>query len=410
MLYKREDYLSKIRSFYNETDLIKVITGVRRCGKSTLMQLIIEELLNHGIAKENIFLINLEKTEFRKVRTVENLESTINKLSLSSTEGIKYLFIDEVQYIKSFEEYINSLRADGDWSIFLTGSNSYLLSSEIGTILTGRYIPFEVFPLSFKEYEEMKALYGKTINPNPLIEIDSYIRNGGFPRSVLFDDDIARRTYVESIVSEIFEKDIKQRVKIKNTDTFDSVINFIIGNFGSEISINSIQKEFKKRDISISRETLSRYIKALCDAKIIYECKRFDTKSKKILSGEKKYYLADTSFYYARNTDAKVNFGPSLENIVFLYAKSKNYSISVGKVGNFECDFILRATDSSYSYVQVAYTILASSETEEREYRVLEKIKDNWPKYVVTTDYSLIKRNGIQHINIINFMLENKSF
>ena len=160
----------------------------------------------------------------------------------------------------------------------------------------------------------------------------------------------------------------------------------------------------------ISRATLTRYVSLLFDAKIIYECDRFNTKSKKVLSGEKKYYLSDTSFYYSRNTDNKVNYGPALENMVFIYAKSKNYSVSVGKIGSFECDFIVRSPSSGFAYIQVCYSILSSKDTENREYRPLEKIKDNWPKYIATADYSLQKRNGIQHINILDFIKQDKYF
>lgn len=410
-LYKRENYLSKLRGFYNATDIIKVITGVRRSGKSSILQLIINELLESGVNKGNIIDINLEKRGFISIRSPEALEAKINELSsFSNRKEIKYLFIDEIQYIEGFEELINSYRADGDWSIFITGSNSYLLSSEIGTRLTGRYISLEVFTLNFEEYESMKAFYNKPIDSNPLVELNNYIREGGFPRTILFDSYSDKLTYVQNIVHEIFEKDIKTRAKIKNTQTFNIVTDFIIGNFGSTFSINSLEKEMVKKGNCISRITLSKYIDLLIKAKIIYECNRFDTKSKKILSGEKKYYLADTSFYYARNTDNKVNYGPALENMVYIYAKSKNYSVSVGKIGSFECDFIVSSPISGFAYIQVCYSILSSKETEDREYRSLEKIKDNWPKYVATTDYSLQQRNGIKHINILDFIKDNKEF
>ena len=410
-LYKRENYLSKLRGFYNVTDIIKVITGVRRSGKSSILQLIINELLEGGVNESNIFDINLEKRGFISIRSPEALDAKINELvALSNRKEIKYLFIDEIQYIEGFEELINSYRAEGDFSIFITGSNSYLLSSEIGTRLTGRYISLEVFTLNFEEYESMKAFYKKQIDSNPLVELNNYIREGGFPRTILFDSYSDKLTYVQNIVDEIFEKDIKTRDKIKNTQSFNIVTDFIIGNFGSTFSINSLEKEMVKKGNCISRSTLSKYIDLLIKAKIIYECNRFDTKSKKILAGEKKYYLADTSFYYARNTDNKVNYGPALENMVYIYAKSKNYSISVGKIGSFECDFIVRSPSLGFAYIQVCYSILSSKETEDREYRSLEKIKDNWPKYVATTDYSLQQKNGIKHINILDFIKDNKEF
>lgn len=410
-LYKRENYLSKLRGFYNATDIIKVITGVRRSGKSSILKLIINELLESGVNESNIIDINLEKRGLISIRSPEALDAKINELvALSNRKEIKYLFIDEIQYIEGFEELINSYRAEGDFSIFITGSNSYLLSSEIGTRLTGRYISLEVFTLNFEEYESMKAFYKKQIDSNPLVELNNYIREGGFPRTILFDSYSDKLTYVQNIVDEIFEKDIKTRAKIKNTQSFNIVTDFIIGNFGSTFSINSLEKEMVKKGNCISRSTLSKYIDLLIKAKIIYECNRFDTKSKKVLTGEKKYYLADTSFYYARNTDNKVNYEPALENMVYIYAKSKNYSVSVGKIGSFECDFIFRSPSLGFAYIQVCYSILTSKETEDREYRSLEKIKDNWPKYVATIDYSLQQRNGIKHINILDFIKDNKEF
>lgn len=410
-LYKREIYLSKLRGFYDATDIIKVITGVRRAGKSSIIQLVIDELKGNGIDDNNIIMINLEKRGYKNIRTTEALESRIDELSqIADRSKIKYLFIDEIQYVPGFEEVVNSYRAEGDWSIFITGSNSYLLSSEIGTRLTGRYVSLEVYTLNYQEYESMKEFYGKPINPNPLVELDSYIREGGFPRPVLFDDYADKQLYTQSIVNEIFEKDIKTRAKIKNANVFNSVTDFIIGNFGSTFSINSLELELRKTGNTISRATLTRYVSLLLDAKIIYECDRFDTKSKKVLSGEKKYYLSDTSFYYSRNTDNKVNYGPALENMVFIYAKSKNYSVSVGKIGSFECDFIVRSPSSGFAYIQVCYSILSSKDTENREYRPLEKIKDNWPKYIASADYSLQKRNGIQHINILDFIKQDKDF
>ena len=276
--------------------------------------------------------------------------------------------------------------------------------------MTGRYIEFELFPLNFQEYEEMKRFYGKPIQPNSNLELANYILEGGFPRTIQFDDLADKRRYVQSVVSEIFEKDIRKRLKIRNKDTFEIVRRFIINNFGATISLNNICDTLKKNGIPIVKETVSRYIKALLDAKILYECPRFDMKSKRSLNGEKKYYLADLSFYYAENTDNKINYGPVLENIIFIYAKSLDYSVSVGRFGKFECDFIVRGTNLQYAYIQVAYTIAQSKETEDREYRPLESIKDNYPRYVVTTDYLLQNRNGIRHVNLMNFICNGESF
>lgn len=408
-LYKREKYLKKIRPFYSEEDLIKVITGVRRCGKSSLMETICDELKQTmGVKDEQIIYIDLDSRKNRNIKTADALETLIE--SQTTPKEKIYLFIDEIQNVDSFEEVINGYRTDGGYSIFITGSNSYLLSGELSTKLTGRYIEFELYTLSFDEYLEMKRFYNKDINPNTIVELNNYILEGGFPRTIQFDDLQVKRTYTESVVREIFEKDIRKRVKIRNREAFESVEHFIIKNFGATTSISGLQESLEKNGMKISRATLSNYIKILVDAKILYECSRFDMKSKKSLSGEKKYYVSDLSFYFSLNTDNKINYGPVLENIVYFYAKSQGYSISVGRIGKLECDFILRDHKMNYSYVQVAYTIALSKKTEDREYKSLESIRDNYPKYVMTTDYLLQNRNGIKHVNLIDFIISNSKF
>ncbi len=408
MLFKREKYLKKIRPFYHSDDIIKVITGVRRCGKSSLMEMIADEIRQSNIGEDNIIYLDLDKRENRKIKTPDQLEALIE--SKIKNSGRKYLFIDEVQNVTGFEEVINGFRSDGGFSIFITGSNSYLLSGELITKLTGRYLEFELFTLSFEEYEQIKRFYGKPIDPNLSVELNQYILEGGFPRTVQIDDLAAKRTYVTGVVNEIFEKDIRRRVKIKDKAAFEAVRNYVINNFGATTSINSLTKALEKSGLRITRATVTKYITALVDAKILYECNRFDMKSKKALAGEKKYYLADLSFYFAGNTDNRINFGPVLENIVYVYSRSLDYSVSVGRIGKLECDFILRNNENDYSYVQVAYTIMQSKETENREYKPLESVNDNYAKYVVTTDYMLQKRNGIKHINLMEFMISESNF
>ena len=408
MLFKREKYLQKVRPFYYACDIIKVITGVRRCGKSSLMETIADEIKQTGVNEDNIIYIDLDKRENRKIKTPDQLEALIE--SNVKSNGTNYLFIDEVQNVTEFEEVINGFRSEGNFSIFITGSNSYLLSGELVTKLTGRYLEFELFTLSFEEYVQMKKFYGKPIDSNMSVELNNYILEGGFPRTIQIDDLVAKRTYVAGVVNEIFEKDIKRRVKIKDALAFETVRNFVINNFGATASIKSLTETLQKNGIGITRATVSKYIDALVDAKILYECNHFDMKSKKSLSGEKKYYLADLSFFFALNTDNRINFGPVLENIVYIYSRSIDYSVSVGRIGKLECDFIMRNTENDYSYVQVAYTILQSVDTENREYKPLESIADNYPKYVVTTDYLLQKRSGIKHVNLMEFIIGNLKF
>lgn len=407
-LFRREQYLSKIRGFYHENDIIKVITGVRRCGKSSLMETIKDELIEAGITEERIIYIDLDARKYRKIKTDDQFEELVDSLSIS--KEMKYLFVDEIQNVENFEEIINAFRNDGDYSIFITGSNSYLLSGELATKLTGRYVEFELFTLNFNEYLLMKQFYGKTTNSNLNIELDIFIREGGFPRTIRFDSIEEKRSYTKSVIDEIFEKDIRKRVKIRNVEVFEAVRGFVINNFGATMSIQSLQESLAGIGLNVQRATLKRYIDALVNAKILYKCDRFDMKSKKSLNGEKKYYLADTSFYFMLNTDNRINYGPALENMVYLYARGMNYSVSVGRIGKLECDFILRDMEQNYSYVQVAYTINESTKTEDREYKPLEMIKDNYDKYVATTDYLLQKRNGIKHINIIEFIKNGRRF
>ena len=407
-LYPRKKYLDKIRGFYHQCEIIKVLTGVRRCGKSSIMNLIMKELLDSGVNEDNIIYLNLDKKPYDNIESPRKLDELISKYR--NINGKKYLFIDEVQNVIGFEKVINAWREEKDYSIFITGSNSYLLSGELATKLTGRYIEFNILPLSFDEYLDMKKFYGKTISDD-LDELNNYILEGGFPYVLKLSSMNDKRRYVQNLINEIFEKDIRIRVKIRNRSIFDAVLRYIINNFGATTSVQNIVDDFKKNGISIKRETVNRYVDALSSAKIIMQCDRFDMKSRKSLTGEKKFYLSDLSFYYTLNTDNRINYGPVLENIVYIYALSKDYSISVGKIGKLECDFILRDNEMNYSYVQIAYTILASKEIEDREYKSLESIKwDNYPKYLLTLDKFVQKRNGIIHANLINFIKDNKNF
>ncbi len=407
-LFRRENYLKKIRGFYHAADIIKVITGVRRCGKSSLMQLASEELREAGIEENRIIFLNLDKREYRKIKTADQLDEQI--ASFPQSHELMYLFIDEVQNVAEFEEVINAYREDGGYSIFITGSNSYLLSGELATKLTGRYIEVEMFPLTFDEYLQIKAFYQKPVDPNLSVELNRYILEGGFPRAIQFDELEDKRRYTEGVVTEIFEKDIRKRVKIKDREAFEAVRHFIVNNFGATASISSLQAMLTRNGMTITRATVSKYITALVDAKILYECDHFDMKSKRALKGEKKYYLSDLSFYFCDNTDNRINYGPVLENLVYFYARSRGLSVSVGRIGTLECDFILRNREMDYAYVQVAYTIAQSLDTEEREYRPLERIRDNYPKYLLTTDYLLQKRSGIRHVNLMEFMYNGAEF
>jgi len=405
--YKRENYLRKIRGFYEDTGLIKVITGVRRCGKSCLMETIANEMRVRGIDDAHIVYLDLDRRPYKNIKAPDQLEQLIDEKTPSA--GVTYLFIDEIQNVKGFEEVINAFRVEGRHSIFITGSNSYLLSGELVTKLTGRYLEFEMFPLTFDEFLGMKDFLGKNIAANLVDEFDQYLRGGGFPKALQYDNADDRRTYIEGVVAEIFEKDIRRRIKIRNVSVFSKVQTYLINNFGAKTSLENIRNELEKMGTHIKRETLNRYIGILKDAKILYECKRFDLKSRKSIGGEQKYYLSDLGFYFATNTDNRINYGPALENIIFTYARAHGYATSVGRIGALECDFILRRGDAEYAYVQACMTMMASRETEDREYAPLERIRDNYPKYILTRNDPIQKRNGIIHANLPEFMRDGMS-
>ena len=401
-IYKRENYLKKIRSFYNDS-IIKVITGIRRSGKSYLLKSIIEELKEQGIQDKDIIYIELDKKEFKDIKTPTELEKTID--SFITDKDFKYLFIDEVQNIKNFETIINAYKEEGNYSIFLTGSNSYLLSGELITKLTGRYIEIEILPLNFYEYVDMKRFLNKEVNTNIYHEFEEFIRNGGFPGSLKYDNYEDRMFYTKNVINQIFERDIKNHKKIKDKELFEEIQKFVINNFGSIISIGSIYTYLiKDANINIDRRTIKTYIELLENAKIIYPCDLFDIKSKKVLDSERKYYLADLSIYFALNTDNRINYGPVLENILFSYLKSKNYSLNVGKIGKLECDFIARRQTDEYFYIQVTKNI-DDKKTEEREYKPFYKIKEMYPRYLFIADLIFQKNvNGINNVNIIDFI------
>lgn len=405
-IYKRESYLNKIRGFYKD-DMIKVISGIRRCGKSFFLKSIIQELLENGINEKDIIYIELDKKGYKDIKTSKQLEKVIDEKIID--DDFKYLFIDEIQNVKDFEALINSYREEGNISIFITGSNSYLLSGELVTKLTGRYIEIEMMTLSFYEYVDMKRFLNKNVNENIYLEFEEYIRNGGFPKSLYYDNYDEKITYTSSVINQIFDKDIKTSNKIKDKALFERIEKFVINNFGAVISIKNIYNYLKNEvKVNVDRRTIKRYLDILEKAKIIYSCDLFDIKSKSVLKGEKKYYLADLSIYYSQNTDNRINYGPVLENVMYSYLKSKNYKLSVGYIGKLECDFIARANYDDYYYIQVSKDI-SNKDTEEREYRPFYMIKELYPRYLFTMDMLLQKRDGVNHVNIVDFIYNNKN-
>ena len=388
-VYPREKYLKKIRPFY-DSDIIKVITGIRRCGKSFILKAIMNELIDRGIPKTQIIYIPLDRRGYKNIKTSEELETKIESM-LGDDENY-YLFIDEVQNVFGFESVIHAYAEEG-YSIFLTGSNSYLLSDEISTKLTGRYLIFK-----------------KKIDQDIYVEFEEYILNGGFPKTIEFDDIQARQTYTRGIISEIFEKDVKTRKRISNVPVYERVQSFLLNNYSAPFSLSNLLECLEKEGYKTKATTVRGYIEDLKKAKIIYECNRFDLKSKKSLRREQKYYLSDLAIYFAMNTDNRLSYGPSLENMVYLYLASQDYQISIGKIGKLECDFITRNTSGDYAYIQVTYTmqgedIKATERIKEREYRPFRKIRDGYPRYIVSLDRFRDQQEGVHHINAIDLFL-----
>ena len=405
-VYPREKYLQRIRPFYN-SDIIKVITGIRRCGKSYLMRAIINELILSGIDPAQIIYVPLDRRGFKYISTPEQLEEKID--SMIEREGFNYLIIDEVQNVKGFESVVHAYQEEG-YSVFLTGSNSYLLSDEITTKLTGRYLPFETFPLDFDEYLKMKEFFHQSISADMRIEFDEYILNGGFPKSLEFPNVSDRQFYTREIIHEIFEKDVKSRRRISNSALFERIQSFLINNYASPFSLGNLIGTLDKEGIKTKPQTVQKYINYLKQAKIIYECNRFDLKSKRSLRRDQKYYLTDLALYFAANVDNRLSYGPSLENIIYIYLLSSNYQVSIGKIGELECDFIIRNREQQYAYIQVVYSLQAGDEKhtaqlQEREYRPFRKIKDGYPRYIISLDSFCDQREGVHHINAIDLFL-----
>lgn len=409
-VYPREKYLTRIRPFY-ESDIIKVITGIRRCGKSFILKGIINELYQKGVKESQIIYIPLDKRGFKNIKLPEQLEEKIEEMI--EGDGFHYLFIDEVQNVIGFESVVQAYVEEG-YSVFLTGSNSYLLSDEISTKLTGRYLKFETYTLDFCEYLDMKKYYDLKIDSDMDVEFNEYILNGGFPKTLEFPDVNTRQTYTRGIIEEIFEKDVKTRKRISNISVYERVQSFLLNNYSAPFSITNLLECLKNEGFSTKPSTVRGYIEDLKKAKIVYECNRFDLKSKKALQRDQKFYLADMAIYFAMNTDNRFSFGPSLENIVYLYLASHDYQISIGKIGKLECDFIVRDKKQNYAYVQVAYTLHGEDEKvteriKEREYRPFRDIRDGYPRYIISLDKYRDQQEGVHHINAIDLFLGKES-
>jgi ATPase len=399
---KRELYIEKIKPFIDK-DIIKVLTGIRRSGKSVMLKLIMEELKQNKIDEKQFININFENLINIELTTADKLHEYILKKA-SEIKKKCYIFLDEIQEVKDWEKCINSLRVNEeyDFDIYITGSNAKLLSGELSTYLAGRYVEFVIYPFSFKEFLETLKSIQQDVSTREAFQ--KYVKFGGMPflYNLAFEEE-ASLQYLKDIYSSIILKDITQRNKIRDTDLLERVISYLIMNVGNNFSATSISKFFKSENRKVSVETILNYIKAAEESFLIYRVSRDDLIGKKVLNVNEKYYIADHGMREAILGSNQRDINQIFENIIYLELLRKGYNVRVGKVDNLEVDFVCTKGNEKI-YVQVAY-LLASSETIEREFTSLEKIDDNYPKYVISMDEFDMSRNGIKHINIIDFLM-----
>lgn len=399
---KRELYIEKIKSFIDK-DIIKVLTGIRRSGKSVMLKLIMEELKQNKIDEKQFININFENLINRELTTADKLHEYILKKA-SEIKKKCYIFLDEIQEVKDWEKCINSLRVNEeyDFDIYITGSNAKLLSGELSTYLAGRYVEFVIYPFSFKEFLETLKSIQQDASTREAFQ--KYVKFGGMPflYNLAFEEE-ASLQYLKDIYSSIILKDITQRNKIRDTDLLERVISYLIMNVGNNFSATSISKFFKSENRRVSVETILNYIKAAEESFLIYRVSRDDLIGKKVLNVNEKYYIADHGMREAILGSNQRDINQIFENIIYLELLRKGYNVRVGKVDNLEVDFVCTKGNEKI-YVQVAY-LLASPETIEREFTSLEKIDDNYPKYVISMDEFDMSRNGVIHTNIIDFLM-----
>ncbi len=391
--FYRIKYLEKIKKYCNN-DLIKVIIGQRRVGKSYILRQIIYSLLKTKINPKNIFYLNKELTDFDDIKNYKDLSKLIQyykkQLRIS---GKVYIFLDEVQEIVGWEKIVNSLSQDckDSYEVYITGSNSAMLSSELGTYLSGRFITFEIFPYSFNEYASFFNHEKNKIN------FINFLKIGGLPELFNLNDNETRFHYITALKDTIILNDIVKKFTIRDVYLLERLFMFLIDNIGNIFSINKIVNYLKNKKINTNYETLSNYMSYLCNSNMVHAVDRYDIKGKEILSGNKKYYLNDLSFRNYLCSGFDPGMGKSLENYFYLYFRSLGYKIYIGNIQKEEVDFILENGDKK-KYYQITYSLL-NKDVVDREFRSLEKIRDSYEKYVISLDdTSFGNRNGIKHL------------
>ncbi len=402
-MIKRELYISRIRPFIG-SDLVKVMTGIRRCGKSVMLELIKQELIESGIDTARFISINFEDMRYARLQTAKALHEEITQRA-AEISGKVYLFFDEIQEVKDWEKCVNSLRVTLDCDIYITGSNARLLSGELATCLGGRYVEFIIYPFSFAEFME---LY-RAIVPDESVQkgFQKYLLSGGMPylANIGYADEPSKQ-YLYDLFNSVQLKDIVLRNKIRDVDLLERIIAYVMENVGNLFSASSLARFLKNEQRTVAPETILNYIKYCCDAYLFYQVKREDLQGKQILASNEKYYIADHGIREAVFGSNTRDINLILENIIYLELLRRGYKVTVGRVGEKEIDFVCDKRGEKL-YVQVAY-LLASEETIAREFSAYDNIRDNFPKYVVSMDEFDMSRNGIKHRNIRDFLLMDK--
>ena len=398
-MLKREMYLSRIRGFY-DSDLIKILVGIRRCGKSVILKQIMNELKEKKVDENHIIYVNFELIEFEELQDYKKLNKYIKEKIKDDKKY--YVFLDEIQKVIKFEEVVNSLRVSiENISIFITGSNSKLLSNELSTVLSGRYVLFNIYPLSYKEFIELTGKDAKSIET-----FWDFVKWGGLPNRTQFKDEGNIKDYLHSVFDSIILRDVVERLGLKDTILFDLILQYIVDTTGRQFSAENVINFLKREGKSISTETLYTYLDALCKALMIKKIYRYDIHGKAILKTLNKYYMTDLGIAQIKNNNFEINKSFAIENVVYNELLERGYDVYIGKTKDGEIDFIATKTEEKI-YIQVTY-LLESEKVINREFGAFEEIKDNYPKYVLSLDDFDMSYMGVKHLNIINFLTGNE--
>lgn len=395
----REKYLSEIRDFYDETSLIKIIYGLRRSGKSVILTQIIDEIKSKGINEEQIIYINFESLDYSSIKTAKDLNDYIK--SLTKNKNKYYVFLDEIQKVEDFEKGINSLRITNQYSIFITGSNSKMTFLELSTDLSGRYVSFRVQPLTFKEIVEFKNIK-KEDYKKLLLDIFEW---GSLPQRFSFDNERAKLNYISDVYDSILLKDVVERLNIKDITSFNKILQYVLETEGKEFSANNVLNYLKSEHHEIATDTLYNYLEALCSTFIMNKVYRYDIQGKSVLKTLNKYYASDLGVKKIKTNNKEVNYSNSLENIVYNDLIAKGYEVYIGKTKKGEVDFVA-TKNKDLKYIQVCYS-LSEEETKDREFGAYTGIDDSYTRYIISLDEEDYSRDGIKHINIFDFLMND---